>query len=182
MNWIEVFGLIFSILGVYFTAQKLVIAWYFNIVASLIYAYLFYHSGLLADAELQIFFVGAAIYGIFQWNKQLGPWRAQRSTKMELSVGLAICIVAGMLIGAFHQYISHSVSFPYIDGLLSAGSIWATYLAAKQKIENWICWIIIDLAYIVVYLNKELYLTAGLYGLFVLMAWRGWRRWVMGNG
>ena len=177
MTSLEIAGVVFSILGVYFTIQKKIIAWYMNIVASVLYSYLFYENGLFADAELQVFFVGSSIYGIIQWQKETGEWISKRSSKNELLVGLLLTILSGVLIGFFHQKMSSSVSFPYLDALLTAGSIWSTYLAAKQKIENWICWMVIDVAYSLVYLSKGLYLTAGLYLLFVILAWRGWRQW-----
>jgi len=177
MSTIEIFGVILSILGVVFTAQKKMIAWYINIVASLVYGYIFYTANLYADAELQIFFIASAVYGIFQWNKSKGNWQASSSSLKSLLLGLIISIVAGTLLGKFHATYTQNVSFPYFDGILTAGSIWATYLAAHQKRENWMIWIVIDAMYVVMYFYKDLYLTAGLYGLFVLLAWRGLFKW-----
>lgn len=177
MSLIEIIGVVLSLFGVYFTSKKHIIAWYFNILASLVYAYVFYQAHLFADAELQVFFIGSAIYGIIQWKNAGENWKARSGSKLGLGIGLLLTIIAGSIIGSLHQTFTENVSLPYADGLLSAGSIWATYLAAKQQKESWIWWIVIDLLYVVMYLYKDLHLTAGLFGIFVVMAWRGLLKW-----
>lgn len=177
MSSFEIIGVILSLLGVYLTSKKHIIAWYVNIVASLVYAYVFYQAHLYADAELQLFFIGSAVYGIIYWNRAGKNWNARSSSRVSLVIGISLSIIGGIIIGSFHEFFTQNVSLPYADGLLTAGSIWATYLAAQQKKESWICWIIIDLLYVAMYLYKDLYLTAGLYGIFVLMARRGMVKW-----
>ncbi|MFY7848239.1 MAG: nicotinamide mononucleotide transporter, partial [Bacteroidia bacterium] len=44
-------------------------------------------------------------------------------------------------------------------------------------IFNWWMWILIDLVYIPVYIQKELYATAGLYALFLILAAMALREW-----
>ncbi len=177
MSSLEIIGVVLSLLGVYFTGTKNIIAWYFNIFASLVYGYVFYRANLYADAELQVFFVGSSIYGIIHWKNAGKNWQVGSSSKLSIGIGLLLTILSGVIIGSLHQAITQNVSLPYADGLLTAGSIWATYLAAQQKKESWICWIIIDSLYVFMYLYKDLYLTAGLYGIFVVMAWKGLLKW-----
>ena len=52
----------------------------------------------------------------------------------------------------------------------------------RKYVESWYAWIAADLVYVPLYAYKELYLTAGLYAVFLVMAtmglihWRGtWR-------
>lgn len=177
MSTLEIIGVILSVLGVVFTAQKKMIAWYINILASLVYGYIFYEANLYADAELQVFFIGSAIYGIFQWSKNQKNWQATHTQFKYLAIGFILTLISGSLLGYFHQQFTQNVSFPYFDGILTAASIWATYLAAHQKRENWIIWMVIDALYVLMYIYKDLYLTAGLYGLFVVLAWRGLFKW-----
>jgi nicotinamide mononucleotide transporter len=48
---------------------------------------------------------------------------------------------------------------------------------ARRFVENWHFWIIVNLISIPLYAMKELYLTAGLYGLFLVLAVAGLIAW-----
>ena len=50
-------------------------------------------------------------------------------------------------------------------------------MAAKKFIENWIFWIVIDGASILLYVNRNLYLTSVLYLLYTLLAAYGYTQW-----
>ena len=66
---------------------------------------------------------------------------------------------------------------PYWDASLTGLSLVGTYWASKRRIENWVLWIFVDCAYVAMYLVNGLWMTAGLYFVFVLMAIRGWIQW-----
>jgi nicotinamide mononucleotide transporter len=38
-------------------------------------------------------------------------------------------------------------------------------------------WIVVDVIFVGLFIYKELYLTAALYGLFLMLAVQGWREW-----
>jgi nicotinamide mononucleotide transporter len=46
-----------------------------------------------------------------------------------------------------------------------------------RRVENWALWIAINVLSIGVYLNRELYLTAGLYVAFLVLATAGLIAW-----
>jgi nicotinamide mononucleotide transporter len=56
-------------------------------------------------------------------------------------------------------------------------SIAGQILMARRFVENWHFWIIVNLISIPLYAMKELYLTAGLYGLFLVLAVAGLIAW-----
>jgi nicotinamide mononucleotide transporter len=64
-----------------------------------------------------------------------------------------------------------------LDGVLAGLSVWATWLSTKKKIANWIVWIGVDLMYIGLYAQKEMWGTACLYAVFIGLAWKGYREW-----
>ena len=61
--------------------------------------------------------------------------------------------------------------------MTTAISLAAQYLLTRKYIENWYCWILADLIYIPLYVSKGLFLTAGLYALFLLMCLAGLKEW-----
>jgi nicotinamide mononucleotide transporter len=63
------------------------------------------------------------------------------------------------------------------DAVLTAASLTATFMMTKRWIENWLAWVIIDLAYVALYGIKNMWLFALLYFVFAGMAWYGWKQW-----
>jgi nicotinamide mononucleotide transporter len=69
-------------------------------------------------------------------------------------------------------------ALPYWDAFAAVLSLIAQWLLARKALESWILWIVVDVVSIGIYSAKELYLTAGLYVIFLglaitgLMAWR----------
>ena len=50
-------------------------------------------------------------------------------------------------------------------------------LLAHKKIENWVIWTIADFLYIGLFIEDKLYLSAGLYFIFLLVAIWGFIDW-----
>jgi nicotinamide mononucleotide transporter len=63
------------------------------------------------------------------------------------------------------------------DVSLTALSLWATWLTAHQHIENWLVWIVADILYCGLFVEKQLWATALLYGFFCIFAGYGYYRW-----
>jgi nicotinamide mononucleotide transporter len=68
-------------------------------------------------------------------------------------------------------------ALPYADAAIAGASVVAQVLLAMRRVENWALWIAIDVLSIGVYLDRALYLTAGLYVVFLGMAIAGLIAW-----
>jgi len=68
-----------------------------------------------------------------------------------------------------------------LDAQLAAFSLLATYWTSRKHIATWPLWVVVDIIYVGMFIYKDLYLTAGLYAAFVLMAVYGWYQWVKSN-
>ncbi|EJN06887.1 nicotinamide riboside transporter PnuC [Herbaspirillum sp. YR522] len=154
-------------------------AWLFSILSSLLYAAVFANARLYGDCGLQFVFVAVSVWGWHQW---LHGGTAQRRLEVSplsrtgwLSMALAWLAGFGLLSMFLRRFTDTDV--PHMDGFLTAGSLVGQFLLSRKKIENWLVWIVVDVLYVGLYLYKQLTLTAILYGLFVLMAAAGWRRW-----
>jgi nicotinamide mononucleotide transporter len=178
MSLIEITAIMASIVGVLFSMAKKSQAWVCNIIASGLYSYVFYQNSLYSDMELQGFFILMALYGWWNWSRADQDWVPERSSLRALLGGVAVALLFGMGSGYLHQQYFSSVSFPFLDATLTGLSIWGTWLATRRKIENWIVWIGVDIVYVGMYLNKGLYGTAALYGLFILLALKGYIDWL----
>jgi nicotinamide mononucleotide transporter len=67
---------------------------------------------------------------------------------------------------------------PYVDGPIAMFSMTAQILLGYRRIENWILWVVIDVAAVLLYINRGLYPTAGLYGGMLVMSLFGLKEWI----
>ncbi len=67
--------------------------------------------------------------------------------------------------------------YMYVDAFILVTSLCAQYLLAIKKLENWILWILVDSVAIVLYAVKKLYITSGLYFVYLLLCIVGYLQW-----
>jgi nicotinamide mononucleotide transporter len=173
---LEYSGIITALLGVFYSIKQQKIAWIWNFIASCIYGILFYQVGLYSDMELQGIFMAMAIYGFIQWNQPSQWLEVTTSSGTNLIIGIGGSILFGVVSGYLHRELTNA-SLPFLDATLTGLSIWATYLAAKMKIENWLVWILVNIIYVGIYFYKEMHETAILYIIFLIFAFRGFYTW-----
>ena len=66
---------------------------------------------------------------------------------------------------------------PYFDAALTSFSLVATLLTTQKILENWIFWVVIDAAYIIIYWNRSLPFTAILFFIYTFIAAYGYFKW-----
>jgi nicotinamide mononucleotide transporter len=66
---------------------------------------------------------------------------------------------------------------PWWDAFPTAGSLIGQWLLGRQYVENWPTWVAVNFVAVALFAYKGLWLTAGLYALFALLALAGWRSW-----
>jgi nicotinamide mononucleotide transporter len=89
-------------------------------------------------------------------------------------LGAAGTLLWGHLMGRF----THA-ALPYPDAFTTVSSLIAQWLMARKRLDSWYFWIAVDVVAVGIYLYKGLYLTTGLYAIFLGLAVTGlmvWRR------
>lgn len=175
----EVIGFITGVAGVWLTIRQNILCFPIGIINVLIYAYMFYSPNvrLYADALLQLIYMILLIYGWISWNKSKNssdqPIRINRyfSTRL-LFISAISWITLGLILSK-----STDAALPWVDAGLAVLSLVAQWMIAKKMIENWIVWIVVNSAYIPLYLYKDLKLTALLYAIFLVLAIKGLMEW-----
>ena len=59
----------------------------------------------------------------------------------------------------------------------TAVSVVGQFLLGRKFIENWPVWIVVNIVSVGLFAYKGLWLTAGLYMLFIALSIVGWRAW-----
>ena len=179
MSAIEIIAIIISIIGVTLTIKRQMWCWFFNFIAFVLYAYIFYEYKLYGETILQFIFIVLNLYGFYHWRKgkvEEHTIRIEKSNAPTLVMQMVLASIAGLLFGLGLHYFTDA-SLPILDAQLAAFSLLATYWTTQKYIATWVLWVIVDIVYVGMFLYKSLYLTAGLYAVFIGLAILGWKQW-----
>ncbi len=69
MSPLEIVAVIISVIGVGLTIKRNMWCWWFNFLAFVLYAYLFFTFKLYGETILQFFFMVVNFYGFYHWLK-----------------------------------------------------------------------------------------------------------------
>lgn len=179
MSTLEIIAVIISIVGVVLTIRRNLWCWFFNIIAYVLYAVLFYEYQLYGETILQIIFVVLSLYGFWIWSKSKKNDLALSINDLTLKKGikqLLFAMILGLCFGWFLKTFTDA-SLAMLDAQLAAMSLLATYWTSQRYIETWLLWIVVDILYVGMFVFKSLFLTASLYGIFVALAVGGLIQW-----
>lgn len=151
----------------------------FAILSVAIYVFIFFESRLYAESALQVFYVLANVWGWVLWRRAGGSapvpvrWLDWPSRVVWLTVTAALSLNLGWVM---HRYTN--AAMPFADSAIAGASAAAQLLLGLRRIENWAVWIAVDVAAVLLYINRGLYPTAGLYGGMLVMCLFGLKEWV----
>lgn len=179
MSPVEVIGVISGIVGVWLAAKQNIWTWPVSIVSVTAYVFVFYDARLYADMGLSVFYIISSVYGWYEWlygGKGHTERKVSRVGKREFWVMVALVAAFTGSLGYFlDNYTDADLS--YTDSGTTAVSLMAYWMMAKKRLENWLVWLAVDVVYVGVYTYKELYLTAFLYFIFLILATMGYFDW-----
>lgn len=163
-------------------------SWPIGLVQVSLYVWIFWQARLYSDVILHVFYVALQIYG---WAAWVRGNRVNASGEMPIFVlspaRLAIAIgvvVAGTLGLGFVMGRFTDAALPIPDAFTTVASLVAQVLLTRKVLQHWWFWIAVDVVAIPVYASRGLYLTSGLYVVFLVMAISGavaWHRALRAN-
>ena len=167
-----------SLLYVILVSYKVLAAWIFAAISSVLYIYLCYSNRLYLESILQIFYFIMAIYGWYMWTSD-DDTKDVVVIRWPFRYHLLNILISGLLMLLF-GYIFDNYSNqanPYLDAFTTIFSLMATFMVAKKVIENWIYCIIIDAFSVYLFASRGLYMTSALFILYTLIAVFGYFQW-----
>ena len=177
-NWFEIVAAALAITYLILAMQQNMLCWAAWIISSIMYLFVMFSAGLYMESGLQIFYIVMGIYGWIQWNN--------RSSNNSLTVStwpiinhiyiLLILIFLVTFSGLILSNLTEAVS-PYIDAFTTWGAIIATYMVAKKILENWYYWFVVDFVSVFLFLSRELYTTALLFSIYIILVIFGFIAW-----
>ncbi len=167
-----------SLLYVILITYKVLAAWIFAALSSVLYIYLCYSNRLYLESILQVFYFGMAIYGWFMWTSD-DETKDVTVIQWPLKYHIYNILISGalmLLFGYIFDQYSNQAN-PYLDAFTTIFSLMATFMVAKKVLENWIYWIIIDAFSVYLFASRGLYMTSVLFILYTLIAIFGYFSW-----
>jgi nicotinamide mononucleotide transporter len=133
---------------------------------------------LYLDASLQIVYLVLGAAGWYWWLRG-GAGRAElpvsRTRRAEAVVLAVVGVAATGLLWWLMVRVDDAAPLP--DAVTTVVSLIAQYMLTRKLLGSWYLWIAVDVAYVALYVYKELYLTAALQPLFIVMCVIGLRGW-----
>lgn len=180
VTWTELVAVVLALAMVGCNIREIHWGWPLAIASSLLYCALFWHHKLYGDAALQVFFAVVALWGWLQWLRghraDGSALRVARLPPAALAATLAAAAVLWPLTALFlDTYTDTDVA--WWDAFPTAVSVIGQFLLGRKYIENWAVWIVVNVVSVGLFAFKGLWLTTGLYVVFIVLSVAGWRAW-----
>lgn len=179
MTWLEALSFALNLWGVYLNAKENPLTWPVSILATACFLALAWHTLLYSDVGLQAFFVLSSFYGWYQWlygSNTFATLAVSRATNKWWLLAAVILVVCFPILGWISDHYTNT-DVPYADAFPVVLSIVGQLMLTRKILESWYVWMLVDVVYVNLFIYKELYLMALLYGLFVGMCFMGLRDW-----
>jgi nicotinamide mononucleotide transporter len=156
------------------------LGWPLAIASSALYLLVFWQARLYGDASLQLVFIVVALWGWWQWLRgHQADGRALSVRYLGVRARWLTLAAMALLWPATGWFLARATDtdVPWWDAFPTAGSLIGQWLLGRQYVENWPTWVAVNVVAVALFAYKGLWLTAGLYALFALLALAGWRSW-----
>ena len=155
--------------------------WYAAFISTAIFLVLFWEVSLLMESALQVYYLAMAAYGWWQWQHGSGGQTelaiSRWGSRQHLAALCAVLLISAVSGSLLQHYTG--AALPYLDSFTTWGSVLTTWMVARKILENWLYWLVIDSVSIYLYLDRELYLTAALFALYLVIVMFGYRKWLL---
>jgi len=178
-NALELSGFVTGAACVWLIARQNIWNWPLGIANNLLFMVLFTRSGLYADVGLQVFYVTVGIYGWWHWlhgGLDHGALKVSRTPPAEAALVGALTLAGTALVILLLKRFTPS-TVPVLDATVTGLSVAAQVLMARKRLENWWIWIAANLISIGLLIYKQLFITAGLYAVFLAICIAGLVEW-----
>jgi len=180
MSPLEIVAVILALAYLLLAAKESNWCWYCALVSSALYVLIYWNAALLSDAVLSVFYVVMAVLGWYEWRYGGKQHTGLVIVRLQWWQHFALFVLALVLAAAQGWAMQRwtSAAWPFVDAFIAWSSVITTFMVVRKVLENWLYWVVIDGLGVVVYFDRELYLTAGLFALYVVIVVFGYFKWL----
>jgi len=178
---VEAAGVLLSVLYLVLAIRENLWCWPAAFLSSALTVAVMFGARLYSEAALNVFYAAMAVYGWYQWR-----YGGAKSGRGELPISVwplathAVAIGGSVALSAVVGWLMSrytNAAFPFFDAFVTVSSIVTTYMVARKILENWLYWLVVDSLSLYLYWQRELYLYAGLFALYLVLVVIGFVRW-----
>jgi nicotinamide mononucleotide transporter len=154
--------------------------WVTGGLGSAILIYLALHARLPMQAALQVYYVVISVYGWWHWTREEAARGTLVVSTWPVRWHLAACAAVVLISALTARWLATQTqaAWPFLDSLTTWGSLYATWLEARVKLENWLYWLFIDSVLSFLFASQGLYLYALLSVVYLAVSAIGYMRWL----
>jgi len=175
----EVLAVVLAVAYLVLAIRQNIWCWAAAAVSTVLYLFIMYQSRLYMESLLQLFYLAMAVYGWYSWRRPQDGNGELRVTTWPLrlhlfAIGsvLVLVYISGDLLARYSD-----AALPHLDSFTTWGAVVATFMVARKVLENSLYWFVIDAVSIGLYLSRDLFFTAALFGAYLVMIVIGYRSW-----
>ena len=184
-HWLDIVTTALGLAYIIFEYRASIWLWAVGFAMQSLGIVLYYQKGLYADCGMEFCYLAMTVYGWWNWTRR-GAKGEEREAKSELRIRhfplrlallwTAITLAAWAALYLFLVTCTDS-RVPVADSFTTALSFAGIWALARKYLEQWLIWIVVDVVTCGLYFYKEIPFKASLYGLYVVIAVAGYRRW-----
>ena len=179
-HWLDITTTILGLAYILLEYRASIWMWAVGAVMQLLGIVLYYQKGLYADCGMEFYYLGMTAYGFIMWrmgkpkeSKELPIRHFEKKYILPWTgIALALWFVIWYLLSHFTDS-----TVPVADAFTTALSLVGIWALAHKYLEQWLVWIAVDVVTCWLYFTKDIPFKASLYGLYVVIAIAGFRRW-----
>ena len=181
IDWLDALTTVLGLVYIWLEYRAHIALWVVGIIMPALDVYLYYSHGLYGDAGMAVYYTLAAFYGLFIWK-----FKKTRKLKLDLPIirmprrqYLPVLVFFLVAWGAIYYILVTwtDSTVPLLDSLTNALSFVGLWALARKYLEQWFFWMVVDVICATLYIYKGIPFKAGLYGLYVVIAVFGYRKW-----
>lgn len=182
-HWLDFTTTILGLAYILLEYRASIWMWAVGAVMQVLGIVLYYQKGLYADCGMEFYYLAMTAYGFWCWTRknQSSPATHQATpiTHIPLRTALGWGTIFLVLWFAIWWLLSNLTdsTVPVADAFTTALSLLGIWALAHKYLEQWFVWIAVDIVTCALYFHKDIPFKASLYGLYVIIAVFGYRKW-----
>lgn len=183
-TWLEGIAVFAGIASVWYSKKENILVYPIGLINTIIYIYLSFNGKLFGEATVNLYYSIMSVYGWWIWMKKDNfsqqTLSISYSTKEEWIIQLVFFSACYIVLFLSIDYLKKTFApgaIPWADAFASAAAFTGMWLMTRKKMENWLWWIVTNIASIPLYYVKGYVFTSVFYAVLLVLAIWGWFEW-----
>lgn len=181
LDWLDILTTILGLIYIWLEYRAHIALWVIGIVMPALDVVLYWQHGLYGDAGMACYYTLAAVYGLIVWKFKKTRTKKEplpiihMPVRQYLPVTVFFFVAWGVIYYILIRWTNSTV--PVLDSFTNALSFVGLWALARKYVEQWLFWMVVDVVCTILYIQKGIPFKAGLYGLYVIIAFAGYLKW-----